>query len=122
MSLRENQSKFWKMVSLLIQYAESLHNEPIVILDWDRTVKEQRVLVARGASKTMNSKHLQGLAVDICFLNDLKDDRRINYLKKKYEPLGLFWESMGGRWGGRFGAPKDSGKLGWDYGHMEYKG
>lgn len=30
-----------------------------------RTIEEQRVLVARGASKTMNSKHLTGDAVDV---------------------------------------------------------
>jgi peptidoglycan LD-endopeptidase CwlK len=30
-----------------------------------RTIEEQRALVAKGASKTMNSKHLEGKAVDL---------------------------------------------------------
>ena len=30
-----------------------------------RTIEEQRALVAKGASKTMKSKHLDGLAVDL---------------------------------------------------------
>lgn len=35
------------------------------VLDGKRTIEEQRILVARGKSKTMNSKHLDGLAVDL---------------------------------------------------------
>ena len=30
-----------------------------------RTIEEQRALVAKGASKTMKSKHLDGVAVDL---------------------------------------------------------
>jgi len=45
-----------------------------------------------------NSKHYVRLAID---LNLFKNGK---YLKstKSHEPLGLFWESIGGTWGGRF--------------------
>lgn len=45
-------------------------NEAIKIIDFTvldgvRTIEEQRILFARGKTKTMNSKHLDGLAVDL---------------------------------------------------------
>jgi peptidoglycan L-alanyl-D-glutamate endopeptidase CwlK len=44
-----------------------------VVTDGTRTVAEQRVLVARGASKTMNSRHIPGRdgmskAIDVAFI------------------------------------------------------
>jgi peptidoglycan LD-endopeptidase CwlK len=36
-----------------------------VVLEGLRTVARQRQLVAQGASKTMNSRHIRGLAVDM---------------------------------------------------------
>ncbi len=93
---------------------------PIVILSWKRTEDEQRLLVNRGASKTMNSKHLDGLAIDIAFLEDIEDDGKINWIPDKYKELGEYWESIGGRWGGRFGDNPATEKVeGWDSGHFE---
>ena len=75
---------------------------PVCILELYRSLETQRIYVARGVSKTMNSKHLNGLAVDLVFLSDLQDDGVINYSPEKYKLLGEYWESLGGRWGGRF--------------------
>jgi peptidoglycan L-alanyl-D-glutamate endopeptidase CwlK len=36
------------------------------VVDGLRTIKEQRAFVASGASKTMDSRHLTGHAVDLC--------------------------------------------------------
>jgi len=57
------------------------------------------------------------------FLEDLKDDGKINYSPEKYRPLGEYWETIGGRWGGRFGVePQDyATKTGWDANHFEYR-
>lgn len=46
----------------------------------------------------VNSKHKKRLAID---LNLFKDGK---YLTETFDhqPLGLFWESIGGIWGGRF--------------------
>lgn len=123
MSLREKQAKFLEMDARLVLYAADVLHDPIVCLEWLRSREQQAINVARGASKTMNSKHLLGLAKDYCFLSDLKDDGRINYSPDKYRPLGEYWESLGGRWGGRFGDIPQTEKIeGWDSGHFEYVG
>lgn len=119
MTLREKQTKFWKMASLLLLKANDL-NTPIFILEWKRSIEQQRIYVARGASKTMHSKHIEGLAIDIVFLSDVTDDGAINYSPEQYKPLGEYWESIGGRWGGRFGDDPKTVKIeGWDSGHFE---
>lgn len=118
MGIRRKQSKFIFMEAQLIIKAVSLKT-PLVRLEWMRDAITQAKLVARGASKNMNSKHLEGLASDFCFLDDLEDDGTINWKPDKYKELGEFWESLGGEWGGRYGA-KDN-KLGWDSGHFCYK-
>lgn len=122
MTKREKQTDFFRMVALLIVRSHEL-STPLCPLEWMRSESKQALLVARGASKTMDSKHLQGLAMDFCFIADLKDDGKLNYSPEKYRALGEYWESLGGRWGGRFGQPdkKRDAPLGWDSGHFEYK-
>ena len=118
-SLRRRQARFSHMLGLLLTKA-TVFQTPVVILEMYRSVEQQRINVARGVSKTMNSKHLDGLAVDLAFLSDLEDDGKINYSPEKYKDLGVFWESIGGRWGGRFGDDPKTEKIeGWDAGHFE---
>ncbi len=119
MTLREKQSKFLIMDAKLVLRAHEIKT-PLVCLEWMRTKEQQKELVSRGLSKTMASKHLDGLAKDYCFLADLLDDGKLNYPPEKYRVLGEFWESLGGRWGGRFGGNRRTGKLGWDAGHFEW--
>lgn len=122
MTLREKQVLFNAMLAKLILKAAEL-NTPIFILELYRSLETQKVYVARGVSKTLDSKHLLGLAADIVFLPDVKDDGKVNYSPEKYKALGLFWESIGGRWGGRFGDDPFTEKIeGWDSGHFEYAG
>jgi len=121
MTLREKQAAFWPLVAMLILKARDL-GTPILIIEWVRTARQQQLLVAKGASKTLKSRHLDGLAVDIAFLSDIQDDGRLNYEPDKYKELGEYWESLGQRWGGRFGDdPKTERIEGWDAGHFEYK-
>lgn len=121
MTLREKHSILWKCISVVILEADK-QGTPVCVLEWMRTPERQALLVSRGASKTMNSKHLQGLAIDIAFLEDIQDDGVINYPPDKYKVLGELWESMGGRWGGRFGDDPSTDKIeGWDAGHFEYQ-
>jgi peptidoglycan L-alanyl-D-glutamate endopeptidase CwlK len=122
MTVREKQALFWKMVAQLIERAASLGRD-VVVLEWMRSKETQAQMVAKGASKTMNSKHCEGLAIDICFLDDLRDDGKLNYSADEYKELGTFWERIGGRWGGRFGDNPATDKIeGWDAGHFEYSG
>ena len=46
----------------------------------------------------LNSKHCQRLAIDLNLFIDGEYQRSTEV----YKPLGEYWESLGGRWGGRF--------------------
>ncbi len=52
-------------LALVVMEAIKLTKQDFMVLDGIRTVKEQRKLVDRGVSKTMDSYHLYGLAVDL---------------------------------------------------------
>lgn len=87
MTLRQRQSKFVRMVALLISYATELGYELTFGDAW-----------AKMGHKP-GSFHYKRLAID---LNAFKDGRWLEDTKD-HEPLGLFWESLGGTWGGRWG-------------------
>lgn len=55
------ESDLVEVVKLAIQYTEV----DFGVIQGLRTVEEQEALVAKGASKTMKSKHLEGRAVDL---------------------------------------------------------
>ena len=120
MTLREKQTKFLIMDAKLVLFAAEQGCD-IFCTEWFRTLEQQRIYIARGVSKTLYSKHLDGLAKDYVMLGDIKDDGIVNYTPDKYKKLGEFWESLGGRWGGRFGDNPLTEKIeGWDAGHFEF--
>lgn len=99
------------------------------VVEWNRLLSTQRDYVARGVSKTLNSKHLDNLAVDIYIVSNGKTVMPVED-ESGYRRLGILWESLGGRWGGRFvdrssffqkhGREFDPSKdLGWDPVHFE---
>lgn len=117
--LRRKQSIFLKMEAQLVLKATAL-GTPIIRLEWMRSIERQGELFRTGKSKTMDSKHLTGLASDFAFLADIEDDGKINWHPDKYKELGKYWESLGGTWGGRFGDnPKTETIEGWDAGHFQ---
>jgi len=86
MSLRKQQSEFARKIALLISYAYEMGYE-VTFGDAYAT-----------SGHIANSFHYKRLAIDLnLFKNGV-------YLKETsdHEPLGLFWESIGGTWGGRF--------------------
>ena len=86
MSLRKRQSEFVRMVALLIQFA---------------TQKGYELSFGDAYAKSghcKNSYHYKRLAID---LNLFKDDWYLTGTDD-HEPLGKFWESIGGTWGGRW--------------------
>jgi len=91
MSLRKKQSKFAQMLILLFAY--------IVQGGYEITLGDAARIDRRGHSK--NSKHYVRLAID---LNLFKDGK---YLRDTadHEKIGIFWEAIGGTWGGRFTNP-----------------
>ena len=86
MTLREKQSKFVRMVALLIQYATEK--------GYELTFGDA---YAHGGHM-LNSLHYKRLAID---LNLFKDEKYLTTTEDHRE-LGEFWESIGGAWGGRF--------------------
>jgi len=84
--------------------------------DDDEEYSYQDLLFYNRKSKVTYSKHNDRLAQDLIIEKDDKDitdeDSRL---------IGEKWESMGGRWGGRFGVKKEEydTKIGWDAGHFE---
>ena len=53
-----------RMVAV-VKYAINVTKQDFSVICGLRTIEEQRVLVAKGASQTMKSKHIDGLAVDL---------------------------------------------------------
>jgi len=89
MSLRKQQSQFARMVGLLINYA---------------TLQGYEVTFGDAFAKSGHidgSFHYKRLAID---LNLFKDGEYLTETQD-HKPLGLFWESIGGTWGGRFKNP-----------------
>lgn len=88
MTLRQKQSKFVHMIAMLILHAEHLGYE----LTWGETWRLPR------AGSHPTSLHYDRLAAD---LNLFKDGKWLK-TTKAHTPLGEYWESIGGTWGGRF--------------------
>jgi len=119
LSLGEKQCDFTFMVARLIMQANALGYE-IKVQEWNRLLETQKEYVAKGVSKTLNSKHLDNLAVDVY----LYKNGKVIMGGEDYRALGVYWESLGGRWGGRFGLegkPKaiQDIEMGWDPCHFE---
>ena len=60
-----NLEKVDKRLFDVVETAIQLTTVDFGVIQGLRTVEEQEALVAKGASKTMKSKHLEGLAVDL---------------------------------------------------------
>lgn len=88
-TLRQKQSRFVRMVGLLIDYA--------YLQGFELTFGDAYALTGHKA----NSLHGKRLAIDLNLF------RNGEYLTttEAHLPLGEFWERLGGTWGGRFSPP-----------------
>ena len=102
--LGDKQKKFTSMVARLILHAEAL-GYAVTFGDAYRD--------PRAPYGAVNSKHKERRAIDLN-LFELKD-KEWSYLTqtKDHEPLGIYWESIGGVWGGRWTSNPDGN-------HYEY--
>ncbi|MCZ5325580.1 M15 family metallopeptidase [Escherichia coli] len=102
MTLSEKQQLFTVMVINLIHWAEE-RGYRLTFGEAYRT-PEQAALNAKKGSGISNSLHTQRLVPWIltCLLTDQYQTRTEDYL-----PLGEYWESLGGSWGGRFKSRPD---------------
>ncbi|MDM9281867.1 M15 family metallopeptidase [Providencia rettgeri] len=96
MTLSEKQALFTVMIAKLIFFADE-HGYRLTFGEASRT-PEQAAANAKSGKGIKNSLHTQRLAVDFnLFKNGV-------WLTKStdHQPLGEYWESIGGTWGGRF--------------------
>lgn len=99
MTLSEKQQKFTVMMAQLILWADQ-NGYGLTFGDGYRS-PEQAQLNAKTGKGIANSLHTQRLAVDF----NLFIDNQYQTDSATYKPLGEFWESLGGTWGGRFSKP-----------------
>ena len=106
MSMVKMQHEFLQDVVKLLQKAYELG---FVVTGGElwRPIEMQKLYVKMGRSKTMQSAHLNRLAIDFNFFLDGKLVGR-----KEIEPLGKFWESLHpkNRWGGSWRGLIEAGK------------
>ena len=96
-TLGQKQRRFAKMVAALINKAHDLGYE-LTLVD---AYRDPRLHGAFGEKKGYGagrSCHKLRLAID---LNLFKDGKYLDR-SEDHKPLGEWWESMGGTWGGRF--------------------
>lgn len=99
MTLGDRQRQFPPMVALLLQWVVT-NGLQCTFGECYRT-PEQAALNAQHGSGITNSLHCERLAVDLNLFRDgvyLTDSA-------EYEAAGVYWESLGGSWGGRFSKP-----------------
>jgi hypothetical protein len=99
MTLGEKQRKFTLLAANLIQEAYRLGYQ-VTFGEAYRPpeVAERYAIEGRGIA---NSLHTSRLAID---LNLFRDGKYLT-ISNDYLPLGEFWETLGGSWGGRFSKP-----------------
>ena len=107
MTTSRDQAAFLLDICRLIQFATSL-GWRVTEGEFKRTIEQQRIHFAAGRSKTMNSRHLVGMAADLNFIRE-SDGLYVGNLKPTaavalLRPVGEYWESLSplNRWGGNF--------------------
>lgn len=68
----------------VIERAARETKRPFVVLEGRRTLERQKQLVAKGASTTLNSRHLTGHAVDLA---PIDEDGKVSWDWSLYKPL-----------------------------------
>jgi hypothetical protein len=96
-TLSDKQRRFAQMASRLIDQA-ARKGYGVTFGEAYRTA-EQAELNAKAGKGIKRSLHQDRLAID---LNLFKDGKYLA-TTEAHQPLGEWWESIGGTWGGRFG-------------------
>lgn len=97
MTLRQKQSQFARKVADLIIQAEAMGYE-VTLGDAYRDPRVHGVMGEKKAYGAADSYHKNRLAID---LNLFKDGKYLSSTAD-HRPLGEWWESQGGTWGGNF--------------------
>lgn len=95
---------------LLCDEALALTTVDFIVIDGKRTLEEQKIHVANGASKTLKSRHLHGFAVDVAALIGGK----IRWETVYYDPIREAFLKASKQLGIPLGP-----RISWDPGHFE---
>jgi len=90
-----------RMVAI-VKYAIGVSKQDFSVICGLRTMEEQRALVAKGASKTMKSKHLDGHAVDLmAYIKGVGDRWELKLYDEIADAMKLAAKDLGipVRWG-----------------------
>jgi len=117
MSKSNEQWLFLLDVASLINFAQS-RGYKLTGGELHRSPEQQSRYVKVGLSKTMDSMHLQRMAIDFNIFYDVNDDGQQDYIdtEDEYEDIGTelgdYWSSL---------SPKNQSGFdwGWDFGHFE---
>lgn len=110
MTERQLQSQFALAVARLILHAAELGYE-VTLGDAYRDPRVHGVYGKPGGYGAAKSFHKRRLAIDL----NLFRDGKLIASTEGHRPLGEWWESQGGTWGGRFKAP-DGNHYSWGEG------
>lgn len=118
MALIDEQWAFLQDVVKLIQFAKD-HGFLLTGGELYRTLEQQKIHVQNGNSKTMNSRHLNRLAIDFNIFYDIDKDgdfdliEKTEHVKAIASQLGAYWCSLHPKnlWG--------YSAWGWDSPHFE---
>ena len=97
MTLGQKQRKFTRMIADLIIFAYEQGYE-LTLGDAFRDPRVHGPVGEKKSYSSANSLHKERLAID---LNLFKDGKFLTQ-SEDHRPLGEYWESLGGSWGGRF--------------------
>ena len=97
MTLGQKQRKFTRMIADLIVFAYEQGYE-LTLGDAFRDPRVHGPVGEKKSYSSANSLHKERLAIDF---NLFKDGRFLTQ-SEDHRPLGEYWESLGGSWGGRF--------------------
>ncbi len=100
MTLGQKQRHFTQMIAQLIEYAYA-NDYRLTFGDAYRDPRLHGDVGVKKSYSSAGSLHKSRLAVDF---NLFKDGKYLT-ASDDHKPLGEFWESIGGTWGGRFPSP-----------------
>jgi hypothetical protein len=103
MTNTERRVKFFEMIARLSIYAQT-KGLALMPFGFFRTAAAQIINLIKGTSSIKRSFHQDWLAIDFVII---KNGEAQWERSADYEDLGLYWESMGGIWGGRWNTIND---------------
>lgn len=106
---KRNLEQVHSHLARVVRRALEISEVDFVVIEGMRTLERQKDLVASGASKTMNSRHLTGHAVDVVPLLDGKVSWRWALFDKVAEAMKIAaaQENVPIEWGGDWTTFKD---------------